>query len=147
MSLPISNTLNVPVTNLTHLKKFLGAQSLPNGWIEYSNSTTEGTLVLIKLSINLSLLSADATFMVKVDGDFRWTLSCHGTLVEVDQCQVLSSVPRQLNSAGAVLNLLTTLQSSGFCCGNPVADFQQFVSARGGEFKDSTGTVCFYIAV
>lgn len=138
MSLP---TLHVPVTDLTHLRKFLGGQSLPDGWTEYSNSTTEGTLVLIKLSINLPLLSADATFLVKVDGDLRWTLSCHGTLVEVDQCQVLSSVPRQLNSAGALLNLLTTLQWCGLCRGNSVTDFQQLVSARGGEFKDSTGTV------
>ncbi len=130
---------------MAHLKKFLGGQSLPDGWTEYSNSTTEGTLVLIKLSINLPLLSADATFIVKVDGDLRWTLSCHGTLVEVDQCRVLSLVPRQLNSAGAVLDLLTTLQSSGFCHGNPVTDFQELVSARGGEFKDSTGTLLQHV--
>ncbi len=76
---------------------------------------------------------------MKVDKEFRWTLSCEGILVEVAQCQVLSDVPNRLNSSSALLGLLATLQATQVCCGNAVSEFQLLVDARGGEFKDSTG--------
>ncbi len=142
VSIPLSACLNVPVTGLTCLKRHLHGHSLPSGWTEHSHSTTDeaSTLVFTKLAINLPLLSASATFVVRVDEDLRWTLSCHGTLVEVEQCKVLDTVQRQLCSAGAVIDLLSTLQASTICRGNPVVDFQQLVDAKGGEFQDSTGT-------
>lgn len=143
MSLPLSVFLDVPVTTLTCLKRYLRGQSLPDGWTEYSDSTTctGGSLIFTKLTIKLPLLSASASFLVKVDEELKWTLSCHGALVDIEQCGVLDGVPCQLNTARAVLDLLATLQESQICCGNPVRDFKALVDARGGIFKDSSGIV------
>lgn len=141
MSLPLSDQLHASVTDLASLKKHLEGRSLPNGWIECSHTTPEDTLVFAKLAVSLPHLSADATFLVKVDDDLRWTLSCHGVRVEVAECQVLCGVPCQLSSASVVLDLLCTLQTAQVCCGNTISDFQSLVDNRGGDFKDSTGNM------
>ena len=82
---------------------------------------------------------ADATFVVKVDEELRWTLSCHGVAVEVDKCCDLRTIPPQLHSAGALLDLLHALQAIRVCCGNPVSDFQSLVDVHGTNFMDSAG--------
>ena len=74
------------------------AQPLPDGWIVCADSTTDGTLVLAKLSVNVQVLTADATLLLRVDEELRWSVSCHGILVEVGQSRVLTSIPPQLNS-------------------------------------------------
>ena len=63
----------------------MSTATLPQGWVEYADSTTEGTLVFAKLSIDLSLLTTSATFLVKeeeVNEELNWTLSCHGVQVD-----------------------------------------------------------------
>ena len=104
-----------------------------------TDSTTESTLILAKLSVDVQILTANATLLLKVDEELRWSVSCHGILVEVGESHILTSVPTQLNSIGAVLDLLSTLQKAAVCCGNAVSDFRQLADARGGEFK-----VCIY---
>lgn len=125
--------------DLPCLKSHVEAQSLPDGWIVCADSTTDGTLVFVKLSVNVDALSADATLFVKVDEELRWSISCHGILVEVGQTRVLTSIPPRVNSIGTVLNLLKTVQEVAVCCGNALSDFRQLAEVRGSEFKDSTG--------
>lgn len=125
--------------DLPCLKSHLEAQSLPDGWIVCANSTTDGTLVLVKLSVNVDVLTANATLLVKVDEELRWSISCHGNLVEVGQSRVLTSIHPRVNSIGAVLDLLSTLQEVAVCCGNALSDFRELAEVRGSEFKDSTG--------
>ena len=93
----------------------------------------------VGLSLNVDALSADTTLFVKVDEELMWSISCHGILVEVGQTRVLTSIPPRVNSIGAVLNLLKTLQEVAVCCGNALNDFRQLAEVRGSEFKDSTG--------
>lgn len=100
--------------------------------------STEKVLLFAKLSIDTDLLLADATFLVKVDEELRWTLSCHGIVVEVDKCCDLLTIPPQLHSAGALLDLLHALQAIR---GNPVSDFQSLVDVHGTNFMDSTGMI------
>ncbi len=132
--------------NLACLRAHLEEQSLPDGWVKYAECATEGAVVLAKLSVNVDLLSATATLLLKVDEDLGWRLSCHGTLVEVGQSRVLTAIPPRLDSTKAVLDLLSTLQGVAVCSGNAVDDFRLLVDARGGEFKDATGAfMCKYV--
>ena len=96
-------------------------------------------LIFAKISINLPLLSANAEFLLKVSSELRWSLSCHGMMVEIDQCEVFTAVESRVSSAKALLQIIETLQSSQVCCGNAVSDFQLLVDARGASFKDATG--------
>ena len=134
MSLPVHMCVDLPC-----LKSHLEAQPLPDGWIVCATSTTDGTLVFVKLSVNVDVLTADATLLVKVDKELRWSISCHGTLFEVGQNAVLESIPPRIHSIGVVLELLKALQEVNVCCGNAVSDFRQLAELRGNEFKDSTG--------
>ena len=139
MSLPLPAHQCV---DLVCLRRHLEGQSLPEGWIKYADSTTEGTLVFAKMSVDIHLLSANAALLLKVDEELRWSLSCHGVIVEVDQSHILTAVPPQLNSVRAVLDLLSTLLEVAVCCGNAVNDFRQLVDAHGTEFMDATGVSC-----
>ena len=124
--------------DLTCLRSHLEAQSLPDGWI-CTDSTSEDPLVLAKFSVDVHTLSANASLLVKVDKDFRWSVSCHGILVEVGRCDVLTAIPPLLNNVTVILDLLSTLQEVAVCHGNPVSDFRELVDIHGSEFKDSTG--------
>ena len=112
MSLPLPAHV---CADLACLKGHLETQPLPDGWIGCADSTTDGTLVLAKLSVNVQVLTANATLLLKVDEELRWSVSCHGIL---GQSRVLTSIPPRLNSAGTVLDLLSTLQQAAVCCGN-----------------------------
>lgn len=94
-----------------------------------------------KLDVDLPLLAANASLVVKISEGLNWNLSCHGILVEIGQCQALNVVPARLISDKAVLDLLSSLQSLRVCQGSPVSDFKELVEARGGVFMDSTGTI------
>ena len=117
--------------------------------MDYSNSSPKNneSLVFAKVAIELPLLSADTTYLVRVDEELRWSLSCHGLLVEVDQCSVLATIPHTIASAGALLHLLHTLEETQICCGNPASDFKSLVEARDGIFKDSSGVCVHYLSL
>ena len=52
VSFPVHMCVDLPC-----LKSHLEAQPLPDGWIVCANSTTDGTLVFIKLSVNVDVLT------------------------------------------------------------------------------------------
>lgn len=127
------------MSSLTLLKRYLRGYSFPSGWAEYA---ADGDyLIIYKLSVNHrpEHLSASAEFLIKVNQDLSWSFSCHGTPVDTNKCSVLSGVSCQLNSAGAVLQVVDILQGCQPCCGNPEGDFGPLVMARGGVFYDSSG--------
>ena len=113
--------------------------------MEIPNSETDGNLVYAKLELKLPLLAANATVLVKIDESLNWSVSCHGILVEVSQCQALVATPSRLTDDNAVLELLSLLNGLEVCQGSPVPDFEELVEARGGVFMDSTGTYVPYL--
>ena len=138
--------MDTPASSLTLLKRYLRGHSLPSGWAEYA---ADGDyLIFYKISVNHhpDCLAASAEFLIKIDHDFSWKFSCHGTLVDINQCSVFGEVPGQLNSARAVLQVIDILQGYQPCIGNPVGDFGPLVLARGGVFNDSSG-IAYYINV
>ena len=79
LSLPLSAYLTAPITDLKHLSSHLASQSLPAGWIEHIDAHQNNCLVFASLTVSSPLLAATATFIVKIDDAFHWTVSCHGT--------------------------------------------------------------------
>ena len=139
LSLPLSAYLTAPITDLKHLSSCLASQSLPAGWIEHIDARQNNCLIFASFTISSSLLTATATFIVKVDDAFHWTVSCHRIQLEAEQCQALAAIPQRITCASDLMTLLSVVHASRICCGNPVEDFQELVDACGGEFRDSTG--------
>lgn len=125
---------HVPCTDLAALKIDMKGKLLPNGWTE-SETAFVDELVYTKVSIHPHA----EYFVVNVNKELKWSLSCHGTIVEVENCSVLRETPTRLTSASELVNLLSTLQSAQICLGNPIADFRPLLNVRGDAFKDATG--------
>ena len=111
---------------------------LPQGWIQYDRSV-EGHLVFAKMSFDKHFLSATTSILIRVDKELRWSISCHGSLVDVAQSRLLSSVLPRLTSTCIVNNLFSVLQNVTICQGNRAEEFQQLVDAHGELFMESTG--------
>lgn len=79
LSLLLSAYLTAPITDLKHLSSHLASQSLPAGWIGHIDARQNHCLIFASLTISSPLLAATATFIVKIDDAFHWTVSCHGT--------------------------------------------------------------------
>lgn len=128
-----------PCTDLATLRSHMKGECLPDGWIESNGAVSEGVLIYAKVTIDPLLLSTNAEYVVKVDEVLKWSLGCHGVIVEVENCSVLWKIPRQLTSYSEMVDLLNTLQSAQICQGNPVCEFRPLIDARGTEFRDVTG--------
>ena len=85
------------------------------------------------------------TFLVRVDNDMSWTLSYHGIRLEAEQCQASAAIPRRITSVSDVTSLLSIVNASRICCGNPVEDFKELVDVHRGEFRDATGVSSMYM--
>ena len=112
-------------------------QSLPDGWIRLMNASHK-CLVFSSLSIDSFALLPITTFIVKIDCDLKWSLSYNGISVRNQQLTTFSD-SQQIKCLNDVLILLTSIQASHICCGNPVEEFQQLLDDRGEKFKDSEG--------
>ena len=139
LSLPLSAYLTAPVTDLKHLSSRLANQTLPA--VEHIGVRQNNSLIFTSLSISSPLLSATAMSLVKVhvDHDFSWTVSFHGILLEADQCQALSPIPRQITCAGDIISLLSVVHASRICCGN---NFKELVGCVWRSVQGFNRYVC-----
>ena len=115
--LPISSYLNAPVSNLRHLGRRRDRQSLPTGWIEHVDARRNNSLVFSRLISSQFLLETD-TFIVRINHDLSWTLSCHGIRVDTKQCRALTTTPQWITCIFDVIDILSVVQTSRICCGN-----------------------------
>ena len=125
LSLPISAFVTAPVTDLCHLNTRLSMQSLPNGWVRHMNELHNG-LIFSSLSIDSFALLPITTFIVKIDCDLKWSLSYNGITVKNQQLSIFGD-SQQIKCLNDVLILLTSIQASRICCGNPVEEFKQLL--------------------
>ena len=75
------------------------------------------------------------------DHNLEWNLGCHGVQVQIDQCPVVSTIPRSISCTNDLIHILTACSNSHVCSGNPIEDFSELVEENGGIFKSSTGIV------
>ena len=118
----------------------LSKQPLPCGWVEYLDNSS-ASLIFIHLSVNVPLLVANTTFVVRIDNKLKWRVSCCGVLIDIQESRVLSGFSPQINSAQDVFSLLKKIQSSRVCSANLINDFKQLVDEHGTDFMDSSGNI------
>jgi len=144
VSLPMSAYTSSPVPDASALHSRVSrSTTLPAGWTlaclpEASGSNT-ASLVLCKLQILPPLFSADLTLMLTVTPDCAWTLSVGRSQINQQQCQLLCGIAAKLCCVDEVVKLLTVLDGSKFCVGNPDAKFMQLIPRQKGSFRDQSG--------
>ena len=67
--------------------------------------------------------TASLSITLSIQHDFGWTITVGSQVVTSDLCPLLVGVPNKLASASAVCKLLSTIDSSKHCPGNPEPKF------------------------
>ena len=141
VSLPLSAYTSsiLPDASTLHSRLIL-SQQLPLGWtassVGSSSASHSASLALYKLQISPSLPSVDYSFMLTVAPDCNWTLCLGRKQISKDQCQLLVGFKEKLCTVAALVQVLSTLDESKCCVGNPDTKFLQ-LAAR--TFRDKSG--------
>ena len=87
---------------------------------------------------------ANTTFVVRVNQDLKWRVSCHNILIDIQESRVLSGLSPRINSAHDVINLLKKVQGSRICSANLISDFKELVDEHGTDFMNQSGSKCTF---
>ena len=144
VSLPLAIYRTACVTQVSQLQARLTKVSLPPNWVELRQQEMSSRLTTMTLvNFRPQTIFTTASFVVNIHEHLTWTLQCYNSPIETDQCQAIANVPQKLLCVSDVVDLLTTVQSSTLCCGNPAEEFRGLVELHDGTFKDPTGMCNF----
>jgi hypothetical protein len=144
VSLPVSAYTSsiLPDASTLHSRLIL-SQQLPLGWtassVGSSSASHSASLALYKLQISPSLPSVDYSFMLTVAPDCNWTLCLGRKQISKDQCQLLVGFKEKLCTVAELVQVLSTLDESKCCVGNPDTKFLQLAAHHKGTFRDKSG--------
>ena len=144
VGLPLSIYTSSTVQTIETLHARLHKSSECNGWIltcipgEAEDSIC---LALCKLQYSPTNSTTEQVFMLTIKPEFNWNLDVHRHRVNSLQCPLLAEVPSQLNSVNSVVHLLSLLDNSKICQGNPETKFLDITQHHKGNFFDKSGTI------
>ena len=104
------------------------------GWVLANH---EEQLVLGKIGSEPGM-SLTFRFSLTIEGDLTWKLHVFGVLVPPHSC-ICGSTPDTLSTVCDVQSLLTKVNSSVVCTGNPDSRFTEMVVKRKGVIMDRAG--------
>ena len=125
--------LNVLFTRLS------GYPMIPEGW---TTTTVREENNLCELLLRKQLHTGHP-FIVTVSPDCTWTFSIASTFFNLQRCQHFKQFPDKLSSVDMVIKLLSCLDASTLCIGNPDDKFKSINTRHKGLFKSKSGKVCF----
>ena len=138
--LPLSAYTSSKVSDVTALHTRLEqSKMLPSLWNILQQSIPP--LVLYKIQFNPSLPSVKVTFTLTVDCQCFWTLRLEASEIRSEHSQLLSGLSSKINSIDAMIDLLTTLDQSKFCVGNPDSKFTQLIEHHKRSLKTNQVTL------
>ena len=77
--------------------------------------------------------------MLTVSPSCAWSLCVGQSQIDQQQCWLLGGIAAKLCSVDEVVRLLSALDESKHCVGNPDTKFMQLVPRQNGIFKDQSG--------
>lgn len=145
VQLPLSSFSSAVLPDATSLYNRLTKHfSLPNGWnlsLIRSVSSTSPFLVVNKLQVTPpDYCCASQLFMLTIAPDSTWTVCVGSKQVNTDQCNLFSRFSSKLHTAG-VVEIVSALEDSKFCVGNPDKKFTHLSERHGGVFMDYHGNI------
>jgi hypothetical protein len=71
--------------------------------------------------------STSLDLIITITPDFVWSMSIGSTQLCKDQCHLLKNFPPKLNNVTVVLKMLSCLDNSTLCKGNPDKKFEEIL--------------------
>lgn len=142
---PLSAFSSSAISDMASLySRLANGTALPNNWslslVQSHMSPSSPLLAVSKLQVTPPLyLCATNTFMLTVSCD-TWTLCVGSKFVNKEHCKLLLGFPAALHSVDDVLKIVSSLENSKFCNGNPDNKFNSLSQRHGGLFKDYHGS-------
>ena len=138
VSLPLSYFSSLPLASLSELhSRLLHLQAVPGDWCDTSSGSESMTLCRIVGPQAAALPKID--FTVIIDKSLAWKLFFFDQRLEADRCPVFVNIPPIVTSPTDVVKLLSAIDSSAVCIGNPDEKFLPLVKRHQGHFVNSTG--------
>ncbi len=147
VSFPLAAYTSAPFKDLAHLQSRLKTfRQLPARWIDACNQQTQFAqpFALCSIRCEAPLFHAEVLYHFRVDEHLKWTLSICGTPMELEQCQLLASLPAKLSAISDIVTVLETINTGKLCIGNPDKRFTSLVKTRNGSFQDPSGK-CYLV--
>lgn len=141
ISIPVSAYRDGPVISVDQLCSRLTSLSLPKSWVISSTKP----LILSKVRVNTLTMNSDILFIISIDAGMKWSLFLQQTLLDSRRCPLLRKVPTlTLNSVGTVHQLLSIVDASKICRGNPEKKFLDQWQQRSITLHGSSGETIVY---
>ena len=120
ISIPVSAYQDGPVISVDQLCSRLTSIPLLKSWVISSTKP----LILSKVRVNTRTMNSDILFTISIDAGMKWSLFLQQALLDSRRCPLLRKVPAlTLNSVGTVHQLLSIVDASKICRGNPEKKF------------------------
>ena len=114
---------------------------LPPGWAStcITSVTNEDSLALYKLQLQQPLACVNIAYMVTVSPDCTWTLCVSNKIIDTRGCSRLNSFAEMINNVDELIQLLSVIDGSKHCAGNPDEKFYDLITSHKGTFKNQQG--------
>ncbi len=122
VTLPIASYVGSRVDSAKKLGARLGSSlTLPQSWMV----TSKEPLNLCKLRVQVEgqVTRPEISMVISIQDDLRWTLFVSGKQLSSQNCPLLDALPIKLTSVNAVSEMMSLIDSSKFCAGNPEKKF------------------------
>ena len=123
----------------SRLTYVLGDINLPSSqWIVQGQDRDYIAVCKVSDQPCLSTQSIVVTHCIIIKDDMSWSLSVHGSNVNVQKCGVLSNMPRKMCSS-SLQQLVSLLDICTVCPGHPDQKFIQMVESKKGRLMAKNG--------
>ena len=123
ISLPIESYLGGHVQSSVALVHHLTSQSLMPSWIVASMDPL--TLCYLRVQKQGQSSMADVTITVSISCELKWAVVFSGKELTLTNCPLLCEMPHELTSVNAVLGVISLLNTTKLCAGNPDEKFHK----------------------
>ena len=133
VSLPLSFFLALPLASLSQLhSRLVQLGVLPSGWSYTSSGAERVTICRIVHPPHMAAALPRINFTLAIEASWMWKLYFYDQRLEVDCCPTLQSTPPTVKSPADVVNLVSVIESSQVCVGNPDERFLPLVKRHQG---------------
>ena len=140
IALPLSFFSAVPLASLSELHSRLARLStLPSGWSDTTSGAEQVSFSRIVHPLAAALPKIDFTLVI--EATLIWKLYFYDQRLEVDCCPTLANTSPTVKSPADVVNLVSVIESSQVCVGNPDEKFLPLVKRHQGLLMNCSGTI------
>lgn len=148
VSLPISSYCDAPCADVNTLRaRIKSCSPLPSTWvINATDSDSDSPLILCKLkTFQLLPPKINVSVTLSINEQREWNIIFLQPKLDPANCCILNDLAATVSSVSSLVTILSRIDSSKVCVGNPDTDILQMWHQRSLTLHGSNGIVCHSI--